>query len=107
MREEWDAALPAVREAGASWAPFLKLRDATAADFDEIDQNHGNYIDFREVRPSQPQSATEPADSAPDDLPSTPGRLGGCSPRAPSPLASTSPRAPHHEGLREQLPLSL
>jgi len=48
VREEWDAALPAVREAGASWAPFLKLRDATAADFDEIDQNHGNYIDFRE-----------------------------------------------------------
>ena len=47
-RAEWVAALPAVRAAGSSWAPYLALQRATVEDFDAIDQNNGNYVDLQE-----------------------------------------------------------
>jgi len=48
VREEWEAALPKVTHAGATWAPFLRLASARAADFDAMDSNRGGYVDFRE-----------------------------------------------------------
>ena len=47
-REEWDAALPKVRRAGATWAASLALRDASKGDFDVMDQNRGGYINLQE-----------------------------------------------------------
>jgi hypothetical protein len=36
-REEWEAMLGALAAAGKSWAPFVALQGATAADFDAVD----------------------------------------------------------------------
>ena len=47
-RGEWLNGLPAVREAAASWAPYLALQRACEDDFDTIDQNGGGYVDFQE-----------------------------------------------------------
>ena len=46
---EWNRALPVLRQAGHTWAPYIRLREANAADFDAIDSNGGGYIDFREL----------------------------------------------------------
>ena len=46
-RDEWNAAVFRVREAGASWARFIRLEQASAADFDAIDQEKRGYLDFR------------------------------------------------------------
>ena len=48
QREEWEKALPMTRAAGESWAPFINLRTASAADFDVIDKNRGGHISFPE-----------------------------------------------------------
>ena len=48
-REEWVAAVPNIRRAAQSWAAYVRLREASAGDFEKIDQNGGGYIDFREV----------------------------------------------------------
>ena len=49
LREEWVSAIAKVREAGRTWAPYLRLRDATAADFDDMDVFAGSHghVDFR------------------------------------------------------------
>lgn len=47
-RKEWDAALRKVQQAGATWAPYVGLRTATSASFDEIDTNGGGYITLTE-----------------------------------------------------------
>lgn len=47
-RAEWNRALPTLRRAGQTWAPYIRLREASTADFDAIDCNGGGYIDFRE-----------------------------------------------------------
>ena len=47
-RVEWKAALPKVREAAASWAPYLALQNASASDFDVIDVNRGGFVDLQE-----------------------------------------------------------
>lgn len=47
VRKQWEQALQQTRAAGASWAPYEKLRTATAEDFDRIDRKHSGYIDFR------------------------------------------------------------
>lgn len=47
-REEWVAALDTVRKAGRSWAPYIRLREARATDFDDMDQNAGGFVDFLE-----------------------------------------------------------
>ena len=43
-RKEWNAALKQIQQAGASWAPYVALRRATAASFDAIDTNGGGLI---------------------------------------------------------------
>jgi hypothetical protein len=48
QRDEWEKALPMTRAAGESWAPFINLRNASAADFDVIDKNRGGHISFPE-----------------------------------------------------------
>ena len=48
QREEWKAALPQVRRAGQTWANSLALRSAKEEDFDDIDRNHGGFIDLQE-----------------------------------------------------------
>lgn len=47
-RDEWLQALPKVRVAALSWAPFIALRAASAADFDEMDVNGGGHVDLQE-----------------------------------------------------------
>ena len=49
VREEWDAAIERVRKAGHTWAPYIRLRNVSMGDFDQIDSNGGGYIDFRET----------------------------------------------------------
>ena len=48
QREEWERAVDKVRQAGCTWAPYVRLRDVTLEDFDAIDSNAGGYVDFRE-----------------------------------------------------------
>ena len=48
QRDEWEKALPMTRAAGETWAPFINLRNASAADFDVIDKNRGGHISFPE-----------------------------------------------------------
>ena len=48
QREEWIAGVPAVRKAGHSWAPYIRLREARPSDFEDIDRNAGGVVDFRE-----------------------------------------------------------
>jgi len=47
-RAEWNAAIRQIQQAGASWAPYVALRRATAASFDAIDTNGGGYITLTE-----------------------------------------------------------
>ena len=47
-RAEWEGGVEKVRQAGRSWAPFIRLREARASDFDRMDQNGSSLIDFRE-----------------------------------------------------------
>jgi len=47
-RKEWNAALKQIQQAGASWAPYVALRRATAASFDAIDTNGGGLITLTE-----------------------------------------------------------
>ena len=58
-REEWEASVPQVREAGSTWAPYIRLRDASASDFDQIDQNGGGYVDFRQVQSARARLAAQ------------------------------------------------
>jgi len=48
-RAEWEAGLGAVQKAAASWAPFVALKSATQASFDEVDANGGGYILLTEL----------------------------------------------------------
>lgn len=47
-RQEWVAGVAAVRRAGHSWAPYIRLREARPSDFEDIDRNGGGVVDFRE-----------------------------------------------------------
>ena len=47
-RDEWVAKLPQMVEAGQTWADSIALASATAASFDEMDQNDGGMIDLQE-----------------------------------------------------------
>ena len=46
VHSQWDAQVGRMREAGKTWAPFVRLRDATRADFNEIDASGKGYIDY-------------------------------------------------------------
>ena len=46
-REQWDAEVGRVREAGRSWAPYTRLGSAARADFERIDAAGVGYVDFR------------------------------------------------------------
>ena len=47
-RKEWNSAINKVRNAGSSWAPYLRLRNVSTFDFDVIDHNGGGVVDFRQ-----------------------------------------------------------
>eukprot|EP00322_Chrysochromulina_rotalis_P007453 CAMPEP_0115890982 /NCGR_PEP_ID=MMETSP0287-20121206/33630_1 /TAXON_ID=412157 /ORGANISM="Chrysochromulina rotalis, Strain UIO044" /LENGTH=270 /DNA_ID=CAMNT_0003347767 /DNA_START=24 /DNA_END=833 /DNA_ORIENTATION=- len=47
-REEWIASIERVRKAGRSWAPYVRLRSAHAADFDEMDHDRAGLVEFRQ-----------------------------------------------------------
>ena len=42
--EEWKQALPQVKEAGASWAPFVALQNASEDDFATMDADGGGSV---------------------------------------------------------------
>ena len=46
-RDEWRRAIPKVRAAAATWAPYVALRGVSEADFDDIDQNRGGMVDLQ------------------------------------------------------------
>ena len=43
-RDEWEEGIEKVVAAGLSWAPYVALRSATSASFDEMDSNGGGYV---------------------------------------------------------------
>jgi len=49
-KDEWAAALKSglIQRAAATYADFVALRAPKMEDFDEMDQNHGGYIDLQE-----------------------------------------------------------
>jgi len=47
-RKEWNSAINKVRNAGSSWAPYVRLRNANTFDFDIMDHNGGGVVDFRQ-----------------------------------------------------------
>ena len=47
-REAWAAAVANVRTAGQTWAPFIRLMEATEQDFDVIDRHARGFVTFRE-----------------------------------------------------------
>ena len=47
-RESWIFAVTRVRQAGCTWAPYIRLGDANAGDFDEMDTSRSGFVTFRE-----------------------------------------------------------
>lgn len=47
-RGEWAAAVPLVRAAARSWAPFEALKNCSDADFGHVDANGGGFISLAE-----------------------------------------------------------
>ena len=48
LREEWTTGITGVREAGRTWAPFIALREASAADYDSMDASGGGHVILRD-----------------------------------------------------------
>jgi hypothetical protein len=47
-RREWNLSITTIRKIGTTWAPYIRLREASPSDFSKMDLNHGGMVDLRE-----------------------------------------------------------
>lgn len=75
-RAEWHAFASKVRDAGKTWAPYIRLREASPSDFDVIDTHRKGSITFPQFCAwiqSAEQAAGTPIGHELSDNPHTPG----------------------------------